>query len=372
MKVIIFGGTGGMGQKVVKELCSYEEIDQVTVAARNPAKFTELKNQVSVNKNKLNFITCDLEQTDLPKVIAGHELVAGAAGPFYKYEKKLASAAITAGVHYFSLCDDYDAAEQVFTLDEDARQANICVLTGVGWTPGISSLMARAGADVLDQVQKINISWAGNSDDSSGTAVILHVLHIFTGLVPTFTEGESRMVPAGSGRETVHFPGIGEITVYNVGHPEPVTIPRYFPALEEVTLKGGINEDLLNKLSLLTAKVGLSKIKPARNTLAAVFGKTLPLLRKIIGAGPDISGIRVDLTGTKEEKHYKLTYSAAGPMDILTGLPLAVAIREMARGKIQATGVFAPEAGILKPEVFFAELEKQGIDVLFTQEVISS
>ena len=244
----------------------------------------------------------------------------------YKYEKKLAAAAIKAGVHYFSLCDDYDAAEQVFTLDADARKANVCVFTGIGWTPGISSLMARTGADRLDTVQKINISWAGNSDDSSGTAVILHVLHIFTGLVPSFLEGKLQMVPAGSGKETVHFPGIGAITVYNVGHPEPVTIPRYFPALEEVTLKGGINEDMLNKLSLLTAKIGLSKNKAMRDGMAAI----LPCAQS---SAPDgYFRYRVDITGLRMEA-CKLTYSAAGPMDVLTGLPLAVAIREMARGR---------------------------------------
>ena len=205
MKVIIFGGTGGMGQKVVKELCSYEEIDQVTVAARNPAKFTELKNQVSVNKNKLNFITCDLEQTDLPKVIAGHELVAGAAGPFYKYEKKLASAAITAGVHYFSLCDDYDA-EQVFTERGRPPGQHLCFnrcrvdSRHSPYGPG-GSRCFRSGTK--------SILWAGNSDDSSARLSSC-TFYIFSQVLclPLRREKVEWFLPVS--RETGHFPGLGD------------------------------------------------------------------------------------------------------------------------------------------------------------------
>ena len=65
MKIIIFGGTGGMGQKVVKELCSYAEIAQVTVAARNAAKFAELKKQVPAHR-KLEFLACNMKKRSFP------------------------------------------------------------------------------------------------------------------------------------------------------------------------------------------------------------------------------------------------------------------------------------------------------------------
>lgn len=203
-------------------------------------------------------------------MLKGYGIVASAAGPFYRYERMLAAAAIDAGAHYVSICDNYDATEQVFELDERARERGFSVLTGIGWTPGLPNLLARAGADSLDTVKKINISWAGNSEDSMGIAVIFHVLHIFSG------RGLLRMVPAGSGKERIRFPEpIGEINVYNVGHPEPVSMPRYFPGISEVTLKGGINEELLNKLALLSGKPGLSRIKAGRGLLAAFFQKTM-------------------------------------------------------------------------------------------------
>lgn len=365
MKVIFFGGTGSMGQKAVSELCAFPEISQVSVSARSRKKYEALYRLVEGRK-KLNYLEVDLsKEEDLVSIISGHDLVANAAGPFYRYEARLAQAAAEAGADYVSICDDFDAAEQIFALDELFHQKGLRALTGIGWTPGVSSFMARAGADDLDIVEKINISWAGNSDDSVGEAVVLHVLHAFNGRVPCVMDGKLQMVPAGSGKEKVQFPGdLGEITVYNVGHPEPVTMPRYFSGVKEVTLKGGINENTFNKLALLVAKLGLSKNRRARNRIAALFQKALPLMRKTLGKGSEFSGIRVDITGTVSGQTRQVTYSAAGPMEILTGVPMAIAIRELARGNVQTTGVFAPEApDALDPQSFFAELESRGVQI---------
>ncbi|MBS4032232.1 MAG: saccharopine dehydrogenase NADP-binding domain-containing protein [Clostridiales bacterium] len=367
MKVIFFGGTGSMGEKAICELCSFPEIKQITATARSRSKYEKLLAKVETGGEKLRYLELDLDKAeDIAGIIRGHDVVANTAGPFYRYEIKLAQAAADANADYVSICDDFDAAQQVFGLDAMVRERGLRALTGIGWTPGVSSLMARAGADSLDTVEKINVSWAGNSDDSVGAAVILHVLHIFNGLVPSFLKGTLKMVPAGSGKESLHFPGsIGGINVYNVGHPEPVTMPRYFPNIKEVTLKGGINEDLFNKLALFMAKLGLCKNETSRNMLSSLFRKTLPLMRKTVGPASDQSGIRVDITGSVNGEPCQLTYSAAGPMEILTSVPMAIAIRELARGNIKTTGVFAPEApGILDPQLFFTELEQRGVKII--------
>ncbi len=356
-----------MGQMVAAELCSFPEIQQITIVSRNPDRHKKLLQQLNGGSSKLHFLTADLDHCkNLSSLINGHDIVASAAGPFYKYEYKLAAAAIEAGAAYVSICDDADAAEQIFELDDSAQKNNIPVLTGIGWTPGLSSLLARTGAASLDNVNKINISWAGNSDDASGLAVILHTLHAFNGRVPSFLNGSLQLIPAGSGREKLRFPEpIGEISVYHVGHPEPVTMPQYFPGTSEITLKGGVNEDFLNKLTIMLGKLGLSRKGLSRDLLASVVRKVLPLLRKAAGPASDYSGIRVDIEGIYGRAICRSTYSAAGPMDILAGVPMAIAIRELARGKIKKTGVFAPEApGVLDPQVFFNELEDRGVYII--------
>jgi lysine 6-dehydrogenase len=367
MRVVFFGGLGDMGQSVVRELCKFPEIEQVTMASRNKEKFERFKKQVQSGRGKLSFLAVDLDRCEnLSENFKGYNLVAGAAGPFYKYERMLAAAAIEAGADYVSICDDYDAVAQVFELDEIATERGLRVLTGIGWTPGLSSLLARAAADSLETVEKINVAWAASSEDTMGMAVILHVLHAYSGRIPSFQEGSLRLIPAVSGKERIRFPEpIGEINVYHVGHPEPVTMPRYFPGISEVTLKGGINEDMLNKLALIVGKTGLCGWKTSRELIAAFFHKTLSFWRKAAGPAPDATGIRVDVEGLYKGESCRLTYSAAGPMDVLTGMPMAIAIRELARGKIEKTGVFAPEApGALDPRIFFDELEIRGVKII--------
>lgn len=367
MRVIFFGGLGDMGKRTVKELCSFPEIDQVVVAGRSRERFEAFLRQIEHGKDKIAFMLMDLNQhKNFFRLFKEYDLVASAAGPFYKYEYMLAAAAVEAGVDYISICDDADAAEQVFELNDVAREKGLRVLTGVGWTPGLSNLMARAAADSLDTVEKINIAWAGNTEDSVGLAVILHSLHIFCGSIPSFLEGSLRMIPAGSGKEKVSFPEpIGEINVYHAGHPEPVTMHRYFSGVSEVTLKGGINEDLLNKLAIYSGKIGLSRIKLTRELSAAFFQKTLTFWRKMAGPGPAVSGIRVDVKGRLKGASSHLVYSAAGPMDILTGVTMAIGIRELARRNVEQTGVLAPEApGLFDPYVFFTELKDRGVEII--------
>lgn len=226
--------------------------------------------------------------------------------------------------------------------------------------------MARAAADSLDTVEKINIAWAGNTENSIGLAVILHSLHIFCGSVPSFLDGSLRLIPAGSGKERVSFPEpIGEMNVYHAGHPEPVTMHRYFPGITEITLKGGINEDLLNKLAIYSGKVGLSRFKSTRELSAAFFQKTMDFWRKIAGPAPAVSAIRVDVKGLLDGIPSHLAYSATGPMDILTGVPMAIGIRELARGNVEQTGVLAPESpGLFDHHVFFTELQKRGVEII--------
>src|SRR5690606_17534846 len=148
-----------------------------------------------------------------------------------------------AGVPYVSICDDSDGTRAVLELDEAARERGVTILTGAGWTPGLTNLLVCRGARLLDTAREAHIAWAASVTDSEGLAVILHTLHMLTGHVPTFVDGKARTVPAGSGRRVVEFPPpMGRVAVFHVGHPEPVTLPRFMPQLQTVTLRGGLAE----------------------------------------------------------------------------------------------------------------------------------
>ncbi len=371
VKVIFFGGTGNMGREAVKELSTFSEIERIALAIRSNKNIEKLLEEIDGyggDLRKLYWLPVDLDHCqDLSKKVADYDIVVNTSGPFYKYESILALAAISAGINYISICDDYDAAKEVLALDYLAKEKGVSVLTGMGWTPGLSSLLVLLGADELNKVEKINIAWAASSGKTIGKAVAFHLLHIFSGSIPSFRKGKLEMIPAGSDKERLSFPDpIGKIYVYHTGHPEPITIPQHFNGIEEVTLKGGVNEDFFNRLARFLGKLGIDKREFLRNSVVNFFQKRFPFWKKIAGSGAEVSGIRVDMQGIIEKQPCNLTYSVVGPMEILTAINLATAVREMARGKIKKTGVFSPEApGVFEDyRIFFKELEKKGVNII--------
>lgn len=363
MRVLVLGGTGDMGRRAALDLSRSSDVATLTVTSRSLAKAEALAQSLG---KKAQAAAIDANDRDaLVRLMRSHDVVAGAVGPYYLYEVPLAQAAIDAGIPYTSLCDDYDAAAAVIELDATAKDAGVTILTGAGWTPGITNMLVRQAAEQLDQADEAHISWAASASDSDGHAVLFHMLHILTGNVPTYINGRQSTVPAGSGRIPVDFGnGLGTVTVYHVGHPEPVTLPRFVPNLQTVTLRGGLREEYLNLLGRLIGRLGLTRTHAQRTRLVGLLARTTGLLKRV-GAMPNpISGLHIEVRGRKAGRRVSITFRATGHMADLTALPLSVTALMMGRGEISQPGVFAPEGlHSLDPQTFFDELAQRGITI---------
>lgn len=71
-------------------------------------------------------------------------------------------------------------------------------------------------------------------DAGGGEAVVRHMLHIISGQVAVWRQGKRMMLPACSEEQHVEFPRFGHTRVWNMGHSEPETIPRFILGIEEV------------------------------------------------------------------------------------------------------------------------------------------
>lgn len=366
MRVIVLGGAGDMGQRAVRTLARYPELAQLTIADLHLARAQALAAELG-GAPRVRAVAVDAtDAAALVAAIRGHRVAVGAIGPFYKFEGPVAAAALAAGADYVSLCDDYDAARAVLDLHGRARAAGRRVITGLGWTPGLSNVLARRGVDQLERAEAVDIAWVGAAADSHGFAVIQHTIHIFTGRVPSFQDGRQVLVPAGSGRVRLEFPPpLGACTVFHVGHPEPVTLPRFIPGLRRVTLRGGLTEPFLNWLGLAISRLGLTNSVRKKDVLGRLIHRVLPALERIGPRGVACSGLRVEVRGERDGRPAAVVYRAADHMENLTGIPLAVGAMLLARGQVQAPpGVWAPEApGAVDPSLFLAELEQHGVRV---------
>ena len=351
-----------MGAEAVRDLVEYSTASEIVIADRNLQAAGRLAKSLDNERIKVQSVDATSHES-LVKVMRGSQVVAGALGPFYRFERPIIEAAIEAGTNYVSICDDHDAVEAALELDDLARQKGRRIIPGLGWTPGVSNMLARKGYDELEEAEKINIYWGAGVADSKGMAVILHTIHIFTGKVTSYSGGKFVQVKAGSEKEVIRFPApLEEIKTFHLGHPEPVTLPRYLEGVNEITLKGGLAENHLNYLAKTVSALGLTRTPFTKQVLGSILKGLLPVFPK--NKEKNVSGIRVDVKGKRRGVPLTLSYAAVDNMRRLTGIPLSIGAILLADNKIPRFGVFGPEAdNAVDSGLFLRELTRRGIRI---------
>lgn len=365
MKFVVLGGAGDMGSEVVSDLARFSSGSTVVIG--DLRKDIAAKKVKSLGLPNVSVEQCDVnKRDDVLRILKGAGAVVNCVGPFYKYERIILPLAIEAGVGYVDICDDHDATERALSYSDMARSNNVTALIGMGWTPGITNVLARYGADKLDTVESINIFWVGSIADSEGLAVTKHVFHVIQGTAPSYEDRQWIDVNALSGNEDVLFPEpIGMQNTYYVGHPEPVTLPRYIKGIKNVTLKGTLLPKDINKLGKFLVDTDAVSTEKKLHAVSEFLSGDLVVLSNLFGSKDKplpVSGLRVDVHGTKAGKPKTCSWGSIDSMSRLTGIPASIGAQMLAGGMIKQTGVIPPEACV-RPEHFIGELKKRDIEI---------
>lgn len=365
MQITILGGAGGMGSRATADLAGQTDVESLILGDINLEAAVKLANKLNaeLGTDKVKPVKVDATSPEtLKKAMAGSSAAASAIGPYFKFGHHVINAAIEAGTAIVDICDDFDAVEKILGLNDLAVEKETTVLTGMGWTPGLSNMLAVKGMSELDKTREVNIYWLGSTAGESGNAVILHTLHIFTGMIPTYKNKQLVDIPAGSGKEEVNFSGIGSYSVFHVGHPEPVTLGRFYEDLEKVSLKGGLTSEFLNNVTVKLCRSGLSSSQKGKDRIAYIVAKALKLGSKYIKGEETRSAIKVEIKGSKNGQPASVIYEANADMADLTGLPLSIGTLMLARKEIVKKGVHAPE-DVVDFNKFISEMEARGVKI---------
>ena len=376
MKVLVLGGTGGMGQGVARDLIKQERIEKVILGDINtdPDRVQE-KLRAS---GKVSLVRTDVnDHAGLVGAIKEVEVVVNCAGPFYKTAFAVARAAVEARVNYIDICDDYEAAEILFASDIDtaAKASGITVLTGMGSDPGTNNVLVKWYADRLDRVDEIYLYWVVSIAELSGAAWD-HSLHMILGEIPQYIDGKLVRVEGGGGEEVEHFlEPLGECVISYVGHPQPLTIPRYIKGVRTVVIKGALIPVWVDRLIKEQKATGLLSKEPVevKGTRVAPYDLTLKLwdtIPKDRDNGPEASGLKVMVKGERQGKQVTYTADIVGRMAPGTRLPASIAALMMDAGEVTVKGVVPPE-GCIDPQKFLAELLKRGARIHQTETIRS-
>jgi saccharopine dehydrogenase (NAD+, L-lysine-forming) len=284
---------------------------------------------------------------------------------------------VEAGVNYIDICDDYEAVPILFSsdIDEKAKKAGVTVLTGMGSDPGTNNVLVRWYASKLDQVEEIKLFWVVSIAELHGAAWD-HSLHMVTGELPQYIDGKLVHVEGGTGEETATFlDPLGTCVMRYVGHPQPITIPKYIEGVKNVIIKGALIPTWVDELIKEQRDTGFLSTEPIdlKGTKVVPYDLTLKMWEKIPEGrdnGPQASGLKVIVKGIRGDNRVTYTADMVGRMAPGTGLPASIAALMMEDGYVTVKGVVAPE-GCIDPEKFLSEFIKRGARIHQTETVES-
>lgn len=357
MRALIIGGVGGMGQGVAKYLNFDKRVTDIVLADLypDPDRLTP-KLQKS---DKISLIKMDVNEHDaMVAAFKETDIVINTAGPFYKTAVPVAKAAVEAKVNYIDICDDYEGTEILFNseIDKLAKDAGITVLTGMGSDPGTNNVLVKWYADKLDSVDEIYLYWVVSIAELAGAAWD-HSLHMTLGQVPQYIDGKLVQVEGGTDIvEEKFLEPLGVCRVRYVGHPQPLTLPKYIPGVKKVIIKGALIPYWVDEMIAEQKATGVLGTEPldVKGTKVTPYDLALKLWETIPEGrdnGPQSSGLKVIVKGKRGNDQVTYTADMAGRMAPGTGLPAAMAALMFADGDVKETGVVAPE-GCIDPDKF--------------------
>jgi lysine 6-dehydrogenase len=326
---------------------------------------------------KLSTARVDLnDQTTAARLMAVFDVALGALP--WSASLLAIRAALQAGTPFVDLARPDE--EQWPELRQAAKAAGGLVVLGCGLEPGLTEIMSRHLAEKLERVDELHIKVGGIPEKPApplgykivfgGRQLPLHESDAFV-----VENGQLKLVPRYSGVEPVFFAGVGECEAWHEGFlPWLLELPA-LKNLRVGTQKTVRWPGYAAKVTVLK-EMGLLSLEPVTVEGVAVAPKKLldallyPRVRLAEGER-DITVFRVEAVGEKAgrprryrvdmvDRYDELGFTSMARTTSFTG---AIVARLIARGDIQATGVFPPEQLLSGPlfERLVAELAAAGI-----------
>jgi saccharopine dehydrogenase (NAD+, L-lysine-forming) len=371
-KVVILG-CGVIGTRVARELARKGAVSRLALADITVEKAKKLASEVSGLGIAVSETQLDVNDSHaLTQLLEGADLVANLTMPLEKTATTVADAAIKVKANYIDAgCADTPTIIKLMELDKRAKEAGVTVLTCLGLGPGLANILARYGADKLDEVDEIHTAYISTGLANSPPEGI----PFFTDYIFRYTYGRNAdihkngqlvRIPVASEQETIFFPGVSfSFDAFSASHPEVVTIPRFIKGVKTVTFKAAYGTSISKVIRLLQGnpimtnnlQIEGKKIELDWIDLAIAYTK-LELMRTGIKKEPLVRGAWVKVIGRKNGRHAQYSYTCEDIHDNLLHTNYELGVEMLLAKKINQHGVIAPES--LDAEPFIQSALKQG------------
>jgi hypothetical protein len=310
-------GVGATGARAARQLASTDAVEAVIVADADPQQRRKVADLLGDR--------AEASDDEVPR--ADVVLLASPGGT----QAALGVRAVRQGSAVVATSDDVDDVRDLLGLDAEAVERSRSVVVGAGFAPGLSCLLARHAAAVLDEADEVHVAKVGTGGPAC--AEQHHQALGAEGL--DWRDGGWVSRTGGSGRELCWFPEpVGGRDCYRAAVPDPLLLVDAFPTLSRVTARLAAN-----RRDRLTAR--------------------LPMLRRPHPEGGP-GAIRVEVRGSRAGGRDVVVYGAMDRPAVAAGAVAAVTAVAVGRGTIDRPGAFGL-AAVEDPLPLLTDLADRGI-----------
>jgi saccharopine dehydrogenase (NAD+, L-lysine forming) len=271
-------------------------------------------------------------------------------------EPHLLRAAIARGLACTDIAPHLMTRRPTEAMKAEATKTGARIVLGTGLAPGISSLLARLGADRVGAVESVQSNILLSAGDTYGPASRKYIMEEIALAYAVRTEGREVPTRPFSGSARVNFPPpLGERTAYLFPFSDQVFFPETLGArtsLSRLALEPPWLGTLLSALVRLRVTAGLRRLGSSQERVQRLIAR---LQRRY--KGRDWYGVVVDVRGASGRVRASLDGrgQASG-----TAIGATAVVRALAEGEVVQPGIWLAEQ-VVPPEPFFERLAAQGL-----------
>jgi saccharopine dehydrogenase-like NADP-dependent oxidoreductase len=348
MKNITILGAGLIGLPMARDLITDKQFHVKLIDIRKD-RLEEIQDQYG-----MDVFPADLsDDRQLLEVISDADIVVSSVPGYMGFQtlKRIIQAGkTTVDIAFFP--------EDLFLLDNLAKEKGVTVVSDIGVAPGMSNILSVHSHNQLDRTDRIRIYVGGLPvarnlpfEYKAGFSPI-DVIEEYTRPARYIREGKLIEMPALSEPELLNFKGIGTLEAFNSDGLRSLIHTLPCPDMVEKTLRypGHIEKvRLLREIGLFShqpVKVKGTVIRPIDLASELLF----PLWE--LGEDEDLTVMKIIVEGLHKEKMVKITWDLLDYFDRendvhsmarTTGYTATAAVRMLAQGLYTRKGISPPE-----------------------------
>lgn len=269
-RVLILGGYGFFGRIIAEKLAGTPGLD-LLLAGRDSNKATALAYQLGLRAE--NARALDATDRALPALLRklGVNTVIHTAGPFQGQNYHVAAACIQARAHYLDLADGRAFVTGITALDTAARNAGICVISGVSSLPALSSAVVDQHVTHFKRIDSIAIGISSGAK-LPGVATLRGVMGYCGNPFPVWENGAWAQAHGWLDRRTFGFPKpVGTRLLGRCDVPDLALLPARYAGVRTVSFHAGFASEAGHKVVEWLAK----QVRDGRMKSAAPYASAL-------------------------------------------------------------------------------------------------